>query len=353
MMAQGDSMKCRKTLVIKGPRAGLGDLLRAVAVGVLYANATHRRLCIDWRDGYYSEPGKNPFPEVFRISGIPVLEECPDSGTVAPAVWQGHLDRSISELVMESGWEWDRAQAIQRFSIDVTKLNYDEDHLVVWEFDQLKKLAEVVLPGASAWHPWIERLVFRRYFRRYVRLQPDVAAMIEACKKESFSPRMIGVHVRYGSDARSGQRVPMEVYEAHLAGLLRCYPDAGIFLAADQAAAVAHLRAKFPRVTTLAKVLPASGESLHISADVKDRAQSFRNALMDIWLLGECDFLLFPAESSFGTVAGCIGRSRLRHTYPLSSNSRWRTPLRQGLHWAAISKAGLWKKLRRTRPAQP
>lgn len=334
-----------KTVIVKGSRAGLGDLLRAVTLGILYAKNSNRRVFVDWSDGYYSEMGKNAFPEAFEVRGFPMSESCPVSESIAPAIWRGYLDRSLSELVTETGWEWRREEAIGRYSIDVTKLDYEEDNVVLWDFDQLEKLAKIVLPWTSCWHPWIERAVFRRFFLPHVKPRTEILQAVKDFKRDHFSSGMIGVHIRHGSDARCGQRIPMDIYESHLAGLLRLYPDAGIFLATDQRAAEAHMCEKFPRLVSRAKWFPANGESLHISSEVSDRLRRLDEALMDIWLLSACDFLLFPAESSFGTVAACIGNARLRRIYPLAPDSHWHPPWRQGLNWASISKSRIQANL--------
>ena len=84
-------MASQGLLVIKGSRTGRGDRIRAVLVGLLYAEVSNRCVYVDWRDGMYGPAGEN------------VLRGAVDDTTVNdPDRWLGGV-----HLTKENLWRWD------------------------------------------------------------------------------------------------------------------------------------------------------------------------------------------------------------------------------------------------------
>ena len=60
-----------KWLVVKASGgSGLGDLIKSVLVGALYASLSKRIFVVDWAGSVYSDDGINIFPKIFKIKGL-------------------------------------------------------------------------------------------------------------------------------------------------------------------------------------------------------------------------------------------------------------------------------------------
>lgn len=141
---------------------------------------------------------------------------------------------------------------------------------------------------------------------------PLLADQIAAFKAAHFRPRMIGVHLRrgdflfYGAGAADNFASSRRAVE----GLLRQWPDAGIFLCSDDGAgdpyqarrAVAGVHAAY-RQHFSERVVWRTPSSL-------DRSQppATQDALVDLWLLRATDGFVGTPDSSFSEMA-VFGRS--------------------------------------------
>ena len=109
---------------------------------------------------------------------------------------------------------------------------------------------------------------------------------------------MIGVHIRY-SDKKF--RVP--AIRARLDALLARHPDCGLFLATDNRALQEEFANSYPTLVTAAKWFPVAGRSMHWNAECTDRLENGIEALIDLYLLAGCDYLVVDESSSFSYIA--------------------------------------------------
>jgi hypothetical protein len=83
-------------------------------------------------------------------------------------------------------------------------------------------------------------------------------------------------------------------------------PQATIFLATDNKEAEDQIRARYPKVVTTPKWFPEGGISMHQNPECPDRTNNAVEALIDMYLLAECDYLVFPGSSTFSKIASLI-----------------------------------------------
>jgi hypothetical protein len=150
---------------------------------------------------------------------------------------------------------------------------------------------------------------FKSLFRPVDEVREAVAA-----KRQQFSVRMVGVHVRRG-DFRAypghgrlqGKLAPVADYIQHAKMLMRQLGARKVFLASDDGAPSSR---SDPTKVSYDGVYPSFVEALGRDAVVRheklalDRtAEGMRDALIDLLLLRECDAVCGQAGSSFARVA--------------------------------------------------
>ncbi|NCC30911.1 MAG: hypothetical protein EOM24_02680 [Chloroflexia bacterium] len=169
-------------------------------------------------------------------------------------------------------------------------------------------------------------------------MQPTAAiqARINAFRDNNFRPQMIGVHLRR-ADMRFLYPTSVTNTTSAMAAVdtyLDCSPDAGVLLCTDDGAVNQNsglsLAAEGVRATFVqrygARIVYTNPRSL----DRREPA-AIQDALVDLWLLRDIDYLVGTAASSFSEMAA-LGRSipvtMCRSEHPL----RHAIPLRGWLH---------------------
>ena len=164
-------------------------------------------------------------------------------------------------------------------------------------------------------------------------LQPakDIQARVEVFQASSFRSHMIGVHLRR-ADMQLVYPVSvantvsaLSAVDAHLAQ----YPEAGILLCTDDGAIHQRTRRPLPTEGVQARFLAHYGErvvfTIPRSLDRGDPA-AIQDALVDLWLLRQTNYVVGTAGSSFSELAVfgravpvtiCESRHPLRHLLPL------------------------------------
>lgn len=307
--------------IIKGSKgAGLGDRIFGLSVGLLYAQATERMLHVDWRDGAYGSPHENLFPKLLRIHDLPATDEVPTTNDVAPANWKDHLDLSLADVrgidLQQRGvtWEegqapkWNRAEAVERYSIDAARLDHPETAVVLWSGDSLHPLVGALKANGSLPNDAEPEAVRRDIVRRHLRLHEDIQSRIDQTVAAHFGEGpTIGVHYRLTDEAERARSVPTRgQYHAAVDAQLQRHPDARVFLATDNRNVQQDFVDTFgdERVFWIEKWLPSAGAPIHMNSACPDGVAAARDALVDAGLLARCTSLILTGNSAFSLLAG-------------------------------------------------
>jgi hypothetical protein len=327
-----DIRKSIPALIVKGPGGGgLGDRLWSVLVGILYCRLSGRAIFVDWTDGLLAKPGVNAFTELFSTIGLEVLKEVPDKETsIHPLSWQGRLKRSLHEVYVEDGNPpWDRLATIKRYSFDLSKLNYPERVLVMWDFDQLDKLRPHLSPELAVCG---QEELLRTIFRKHIAPHPELAA--EAAQRVPHDGVVtVGVHVRATHEAlRQKGLVPLNAYFRLVD---RLSADGGrVVLATDNKEVEDLFRQRYPHIITRSKWFARPGEPLHLNATCPDRLQNTRDALIEMLMLARCDYLITQQNSAFSMMTRVASGAPPENIFLLHS----RMPFSKRV-------AGYWKRV--------
>jgi len=294
-----------KYVLVKA-KGGMGNRMLCATTGLLYGELTGRKTVVDWRDASYSNDGTNSFGRFFVNDLVFPVTVLPVEGTVRPTAWNGHLDQSMSEMISRYDPEKHRSLRIHRkYSVDVRRLDYDEDILVFWNYmhciehlrPSLRK-RDHRLAGLST------NAVLRSMLRESLRPSADVRARMDQFKASQWSDRVIGVHIRH-----TDRKIRLSKYEKPLTRFLRQCPKARIFLATDSQAVLDDYQKRFPQVFSTSKWFPQGNGSMHQNPDCPDKIANGIDALTDMFLLAECDYLIYPRHSTFSWISSLLSRA--------------------------------------------
>ncbi|HLI78501.1 MAG TPA: nodulation protein NodZ [Candidatus Binataceae bacterium] len=299
-------------LLVKGI-AGLGNRISSALSGICYARLSGRQLFIDWSDPDYSPDGSNIFHRLFQCSSFSASDIFPQTDSVYPAIWRGRLHEPARSMGSRLGLTTDGIR--RNLSIDVTRIDYAEDLLVLVAYSEQVRHMRPHFQGRFAELAKISPTeILKDMLRRDLILHPQLQERVDQFKRRHFTGPMVGVHIRY-SDYRSA----IIAIIRRLNRLLRRHPDLSIFVCSDSAEAIGMFRQVYPRIVTMEHWFAQPGVSLHKNVKCPDRIQAAMDALTDLYLLAQCDYLIFDWTSSFGRVADLVSRApedniiRIRH----------------------------------------
>jgi len=288
-----------KFLLVKGD-TGLGDRILCVLGGILYAQLSGRNLVIDWRDPFYSSTGDNVFHRFFESPFCPPTDHIPTTNSVYPRIWQGRLADHAIQLGGER--ELNPQEIRRELSIDFGKLDYPEDLLVLVEYDAPVDLLRPYFHGAfQELAQMTTEGILAKMLREDLLLQSEIRTRVDHFKSNRFYARTVGVHVRY-----SDYRVRLFAIIKQLNALLKREPDLQIFLATDNIEVKKMFEGNFRGVVSAPHWYAEPGSPIHVDRTRPDRTESAIEALIDLYLLANCDHLIFDGSSSFGWVANLL-----------------------------------------------
>jgi hypothetical protein len=279
--------------------AGLGDRMQCVLTGILYARLTGRQVLVDWTDHYYSNDGQNAFHHLFQCSLCDPKNEIPLTDSVAPAIWRGNLRDSAWSMRRRYG-DMNDSDTWRQFSIELEKLDYQEDVLVMWTYMEKVDLLRNHFTGPfEEWAHASTPAILRRLLQEDLLLQPGIWKRIDEFKSANFTRPTVGVHVRY-TDHRS--RLWAILHQ--LNKLFKRHPDLQVFLSTDNLQIKNMFEESYPAVISTAHWYgPIPGLALHTDRNRPDPIENGIEALVDLYLLGQCDYLIIDRSSSFAYVA--------------------------------------------------
>lgn len=295
-------------LVLVKAKGGMGNRLLCAVSGVLYAKLTQRDVLIDWTDATYSDDRSNVFNDYFSK---PVVGQIDSPGDVAdsvyPPVWQGHLDQSMSEMLHR--FDPDKHSSLRigrKYSVSPADIDRDEDVLVIWSYSDrvwpmrhhLRKL------DGSARTKSVQQTL-REALADHFELHPAIQKRVDEYRDANWKGPMIGLHLRC-TDRMSN--VPRSL--RHVRRLLKEYPEAGLFVATDNRETLAMVQREFPRAITTEKWYPDDGAAMHQNDSCPSRFENGVEALIDMKLLSDCDFLVYPSRSTFSFVSALWSDAR-------------------------------------------
>jgi hypothetical protein len=320
-------MASHKYLLVKGI-SGLGNRVECLLTAILYARLSRRRLIVDWSDHYYSNDGTNAFHEFFHCALCDPNDEIPVTDSVAPPIWRGHLHESA--WFMRSQRENPNPSEIWRdFSIDLAKTDYQEDVVVMWTYNEKIDLLRKHFRGCfEEWSKLSKVAILRKLLRDEILLQPRIRRRIDQFKAANFGNKTVGVHVRY-TDHRTRLLAALH----RLNRLLKHEHCLSIFLSTDNAQIKSMLERSYPRVVTTPHWFPSTpGLAMHTDNNRPNPIENGHEALIDLYLLAECHYLIIDTSSSFAHIAALLTNAPNSNIFDIRRRGKQPARLRRITH---------------------
>ncbi len=288
-----------KFLLVKG-MTGLGDRILCALGGILYARLSGRTLLIDWSDSLYSSSGDNVFHRFFKSQSCSPTAEIPTTDSVYPAIWRDRLHEPAQRIAEKHGYN--PGDILRELSIDLRRSDYQEDVLVLVRFNAgVDRLRTQFHGPFEELAKMPDRAILAKLLREDVVLQPEIRERVDQFKRRRFDARTVGVHVRY-----SDYRVRIMAIIKQLNALLERERDLQIFLATDNIEIKKMFESNYPRVITTPHWYADPGWPIHYDPASPDCTELAIEALLDLYLLAECSYLIVDESSSFSNLASLL-----------------------------------------------
>jgi hypothetical protein len=306
----------KKYLLVKGA-AGLGNRLFGLLSAILYARLCGRRLLVDWSDDVYSSDGSNAIHRLFRSPWFSPSDEIPETDSVRPSIWRGRLQTSARELTLATTPLLLRDPRVyKRTSIDISRLDYEEEVLVFWAYHPLvHQLRRHFRGDFASLRSQDTDTILRQLMSEGLELHPAIQERVHGIRERWPAGPTLGIHVRY-TDLKTNLRGALDKMRA----LTGKHPGLQVFLATDNREIEALFRRDCPGLLTAKKWYPDAGARMHSSLSCPDKTAHAVEALTDLYLLAGCDHLIVDRSSSFSYFASLLAdraRSQIHDVHRL------------------------------------
>ena len=101
-------------------------------------------------------------------------------------------------------------------------------------------------------------------------------------------------------------RTSLDLFFAAIDRIVAKVPEAVIFLATDNREAQRLVEKRYSKVIATEKWFPTTGNEMHQNPECSDRLNNAVEALIDMYLLAECDYLVSPSSSTFSYISSLL-----------------------------------------------
>jgi hypothetical protein len=289
-----------KYLVVKA-KGGMGNRMLGAITGILYGQLTGRKTVIDWRDESYSNDGTNAFARFFSCPGVFPETILPEHGSIRPGVWRNELHKTMDSMMAELDSDKHSSVFVHRkYSVDVRKLDYAEDIVVFWHYVGRIRALRANLQNSSNGFAGMDcDGIVRKVLLEQMRLSNEVRQHINDFKSATgWPPKVIGLHIR-----NTDMKTDLGHYERALQRFLEREPSAHVFLATDNRQVECQYQRRYKRVFSTPKWFPDDSSAMHQNSTCRDKVLNGIEALVDMYLLAGCHYLIYPGGSTFSRMS--------------------------------------------------
>lgn len=298
-MTSNDNEKGAKYLVVKA-NGGMGNRILCAVTGILYGQLTGRTTVVDWRDTAYSNDGSNAFSRFFLCKDVYPETILPENFTIRPDVWEKQLHKSVNKMLHEHDPTKHSSILIHRkYSVDVRRLDYGEDIIVFWYYTQrIRALLSNLCDPKYGFAGLSTEQIIRKVLLEQMTIRDEICQRVADFRARYWSDTVIGLHIRY-----TDRRTNLGKYEHMLRRFLQIVPNAHIFLSTDNLLVHEEYQKRFKNVFSTPKWFPDGLSSMHQNDSCPDKVSNGIEALLDMYLLASCDYLIYSGCSTFSWIS--------------------------------------------------
>lgn len=284
-------------------KGGMGNRMLCALTGILYGQITSRKTIVDWRDAAYSNDNSNTFSRFFNCPYVYPETILPGNAVVRPDVWANNLDKSMSEMISRFDPKKHSSLRIHRkYSVDIREKDFEEDILVFWNYSHhIPALMRHLRYSNHGFAGLSERQIIRKAIKEFLPLSQTIKQRIDEIKKDHWYRPVIGVHVRY-----TDRKARLKPYERVLQRFIERAKPPQIFLATDSKDIEQQYRENYDDVFSTPKWFPENSQTMHQNPGCPDKIANGIEALVDMYLLADCDYLIYPGHSTFSWISAVL-----------------------------------------------
>ncbi len=302
-------MNSKKYLIMRAS-GGLSNRLQAALGGIAYCILTGRALCIDWRDGLYSDDFSDVFSLWFELKGIEtascqeVIQAYKQGATVAPPFWKEYLQEAIAVEYLFTGDTHMSSEGQEQSCYDLTHplaLEQDcerETLLVSWGWDL--RAARALIPALQERFSHLQDLstqeIISWLLHTHLHAKPQVQEAVETFYATHFSSTPIGIHIRHSDLQSPLPRMLDTLQQVHTDG-------DELFLCTDNELVEKMVSRLYPHCVTRTKTFQGVNVPLHNYVPGISNVEKGFDAVVEMLLLSKCKHIIHYAPSSFARIA--------------------------------------------------
>lgn len=315
-----------KFIILKG-EAGLGNRIFAFLEALCLSKITGRELIVDWRDGTYSENNQNSYYSLFEPfqKNTPILD-LSKIKSVYPKIWENNTDRSLNFIANEFKKNLKYChygdEMKKKFSFNPLEPDRGEEAVIFFDYYfNFGLLKNKISSLPKNWQPAEERKLLKYLTKNYLILKPEIREKIDLFKKTNFKKSTIGIHIRWTDNINNKLcYIPLKEHEEKIDRILDNYKDYNIFLSTDNPEIEKRYSEKYKNLIVTKKYFPSKqNNSIHHSMECKNKSEMAKEAIIDLYLLSECDSLIYSSKSSFGKLASILSDANEKYLYDLEN----------------------------------
>lgn len=293
-------------IIIKG-KAGLGNRILVILDSLIYSDLSGRTPIIDWSDGSYAPYGINAFPLLFTAPSDKNIQLSAFTDSVFPETWNGNLQYSVDRLFAKlypHDVEIDTVGKVARlYTIDTRKISYSEKVVVRWGWTQeLYKLRRFFHGPHEKLKYMTDNKILGSVIRERLCPVDEIQLCVKAFRDKFFNDAVIGLHIRH-----SDRKNSYDGYFKYVDNFLRVYPSGVVFVATDNSDVEFRFKSRYPNTVASEKWYPPPGMPIHRNRHPdRDLLRNAREALIELYLLGTCNALVYDSTSTFGYLASLL-----------------------------------------------
>jgi hypothetical protein len=146
--------------------------------------------------------------------------------------------------------------------------------------------------------------IIRKVLLEQMKLCDEVRQRIDDFKSAmDWHEKVIGLHIRY-----TDMKTNLTHYDRALRRFLQREPNAHIFLATDNKQINQQYHDRYKNIFSTSKWYPDDLSPMHRSSSCSDKVLNGIEALVDMYLLADCDYLIYPGGSTFSQAARLLSK---------------------------------------------
>lgn len=280
-----------KYVIAKG-YYGMGGNLVTLACAMRLAKKLDRNILVDWIDSCYGLSDADIFRVLFQSPEYSLGRDALANSVVWPDFWKSYILRTMPHSPQH---------ALSRVTTDMIE---EVDQADVSGADVI-----VVSRDDKYWYDPACRLEFSNIVGEIIP-SDDVLREVREFQEQVLGPSPIGVHFRHGNGERSVVPPDIHWFFARVDEYLIESPDSQVFLCTDCSAILERFEENYPGkvVSTVKEYPPVGSGAMHQLKGDRQRLISAKEAVVDIWLLAKCKYLV-SSRSFFSGFAAKLNKN--------------------------------------------